>query len=88
MAKRGRPRKPDAGNYENVYTSLTPDVMTYVRNRAEEEGRTLSATLAQLVKKGIAFEVEQLRGLRESARMVLKGSKTPQDRRKKDGTAG
>lgn len=55
--RRGRPPKADAGNYENVYTSLEPDVMIYVRRKMASENRTRSAAIAQLVKGGIAAEI-------------------------------
>ena len=59
MAKRGRPLKADSGNYENFYTSLRTDVAIYVRRKAAREQRTISASISDLVQRGIALEVER-----------------------------
>lgn len=62
--KRGRPPRPDAGNWEKFYVCIPLDVSVAVRNMATTERRSLSNVLAELVRIGVAGKLAQRRNRR------------------------
>ncbi|WP_010271301.1 hypothetical protein [Paenibacillus senegalensis] len=51
MARMGRPPKPEGEKKERESIYFDPDILEWLRNRAEEEDRTVSVELNRILRK-------------------------------------